>query len=100
MGHLFIPCASPERPNPGFFKGLFGGGHTSLDREELCELKSLARSFCCIFVLYKNIHSKHIIWYKFRLANNMLDCKVLCHSLLFYCDTVQQNLIKEDVRRL
>lgn len=36
VGHLFIPRVSPERPSPGFFKGLFGGGYTSVDREELC----------------------------------------------------------------
>lgn len=35
MGHLFIPREVPERPNPGFFKSLFGGGVSELDREEL-----------------------------------------------------------------
>lgn len=35
MGHLFIPREAPERPNPGFFKSLFGGGVSELDREEL-----------------------------------------------------------------
>lgn len=35
IGHLFIPCEAPERPNPGFFKSLFGGGVSELDRQEL-----------------------------------------------------------------
>jgi hypothetical protein len=35
----------PEPPKEGFFKGLFGGGTRSLDREELCELST---SVCCI----------------------------------------------------
>lgn len=35
MGHLFTPQEAPERPNPGFFKSLFGGGVSELDREEL-----------------------------------------------------------------
>nr|XP_039262730.1 syntaxin-binding protein 5-like [Styela clava] len=35
VGYLFIPCDAPERPNPGFFKSLFGGGVSELDREEL-----------------------------------------------------------------
>lgn len=40
MGELFLPLDMPEPPKEGFFKGLFGGGVRSLDREELCkELK-------------------------------------------------------------
>nr|XP_023855929.1 syntaxin-binding protein 5-like isoform X4 [Salvelinus alpinus] len=35
LGELFTPVETPEAPNRGFFKGLFGGGATSLDREEL-----------------------------------------------------------------
>ncbi len=38
LGELFTPVETPEAPNRGFFKGLFGGGAQSLDREELCEL--------------------------------------------------------------
>ena len=34
---LFTPVETPEAPNRGFFKGLFGGGAQSLDREDLCE---------------------------------------------------------------
>ncbi|TNM94687.1 hypothetical protein fugu_017446 [Takifugu bimaculatus] len=34
-GELFTPVETPEAPNRGFFKGLFGGGAQSLDREEL-----------------------------------------------------------------
>lgn len=40
LGELFTPVETPEAPNRGFFKGLFGGGAQSLDREELCMLKS------------------------------------------------------------
>ncbi|XP_061785511.2 syntaxin-binding protein 5a isoform X7 [Nerophis lumbriciformis] len=35
LGELFTPVETPEAPNRGFFKGLFGGGSQSLDREEL-----------------------------------------------------------------
>lgn len=38
LGELFTPVETPEAPNRGFFKGLFGGGAQSLDREELCKL--------------------------------------------------------------
>ncbi|KAK9721997.1 LLGL2 [Popillia japonica] len=34
-GELFLPLEMPEAPKEGFFKGLFGGGIRSLDREEL-----------------------------------------------------------------
>lgn len=37
LGELFTPVETPEAPNKGFFKGLFGGGAQSLDREELCK---------------------------------------------------------------
>ncbi|KAG7328395.1 hypothetical protein KOW79_008339 [Hemibagrus wyckioides] len=35
LGELFTPVETPEAPNKGFFKGLFGGGAQSLDREDL-----------------------------------------------------------------
>uniref|UniRef100_A0A3Q2HIU7 Syntaxin-binding protein 5 n=1 Tax=Equus caballus TaxID=9796 RepID=A0A3Q2HIU7_HORSE len=38
LGELFTPVETPEAPNRGFFKGLFGGGAQSLDREELCDI--------------------------------------------------------------
>ena len=37
IGDLFLPCDTPEAPKQGFFKNLFGGGTSNLDREELCE---------------------------------------------------------------
>lgn len=37
MGDLFIGHDMPEPPKESFFKGLFGGGARSLDREELCK---------------------------------------------------------------
>lgn len=37
MGDLFVTVDMPEAPKESFFKGLFGGGSRSLDREELCE---------------------------------------------------------------
>lgn len=37
IGELFIPHDMPEPPKESFFKGLFGGGARSLDREELCK---------------------------------------------------------------
>ncbi|XP_069961372.1 syntaxin-binding protein 5 isoform X5 [Cherax quadricarinatus] len=35
LGELFLPCDMPEAPKQSFFKGLFGGGISQLDREEL-----------------------------------------------------------------
>ncbi|KAM3932029.1 syntaxin-binding protein 5 isoform 3-T3 [Leptodactylus fuscus] len=35
LGEMFTPVETPEAPNRGFFKGLFGGGAQSLDREDL-----------------------------------------------------------------
>ncbi|XP_015117938.1 syntaxin-binding protein 5 isoform X2 [Diachasma alloeum] len=35
MGDLFMTLDMPEAPKESFFKGLFGGGSRSLDREEL-----------------------------------------------------------------
>ncbi|XP_077587451.1 syntaxin-binding protein 5-like isoform X7 [Stigmatopora nigra] len=35
LSELFTPVETPEAPNRGFFKGLFGGGAQSLDREDL-----------------------------------------------------------------
>ncbi|XP_070189428.1 syntaxin-binding protein 5-like [Littorina saxatilis] len=35
LGDLFLPCDTPEAPKQGFFKNLFGGGTSNLDREEL-----------------------------------------------------------------
>lgn len=40
LSELFTPVETPEAPNRGFFKGLFGGGAQSLDREDLCEYKT------------------------------------------------------------
>jgi syntaxin-binding protein 5 len=37
MGDLFIGHDMPGPPKESFFKGLFGGGSRSLDREELCK---------------------------------------------------------------
>ncbi|OXB70543.1 UNVERIFIED_CONTAM: hypothetical protein H355_005444 [Colinus virginianus] len=39
LGELFTPVETPEAPNRGFFKGLFGGGAQSLDREELYDVE-------------------------------------------------------------
>ncbi|OWF48268.1 Syntaxin-binding protein 5 [Mizuhopecten yessoensis] len=35
MADLFLPCETPEAPKQGFLKSLFGGGTSTLDREEL-----------------------------------------------------------------
>ncbi|XP_022100438.1 syntaxin-binding protein 5-like [Acanthaster planci] len=35
LGDLFLPVNTPEAPSKGFFKGLFGGGSSTLDREDL-----------------------------------------------------------------
>lgn len=45
LSELFTPVETPEAPNRGFFKGLFGGGAQSLDREDLCEYKTASHPF-------------------------------------------------------
>lgn len=55
LSELFTPVETPEAPNRGFFKGLFGGGAQSLDREDLCEYKTAARS------VYRQYHITHRI---------------------------------------
>ncbi|XP_036397837.1 syntaxin-binding protein 5 isoform X2 [Megalops cyprinoides] len=35
LSELFTPVETPEAPNRGFFKGLFGGGAQTMDREDL-----------------------------------------------------------------
>ena len=37
LGELFLPKETPEAPKQGFLKSLFGGGVSTLDREELCK---------------------------------------------------------------
>lgn len=38
LGDLFMPsCEIPEAPKQGFFKNLFSGSGSVLDREELCK---------------------------------------------------------------
>lgn len=41
IGELFFAHDMPEPPKESFFKGLFGGGARSLDREELCKYYEL-----------------------------------------------------------
>ena len=41
LGDLFLPVNTPEAPSKGFFKGLFGGGGNTLDREDLCKSRAL-----------------------------------------------------------
>jgi hypothetical protein len=47
VGELFLPHDMPEPPKEGFFKGLFGGGVRSVDREELCKLTTLMCHIVC-----------------------------------------------------
>lgn len=51
MGTLFLTKEMPEPPKQGFFKGLFGGGPSILDKEELC--KSII-PHCPSEIIYKN----------------------------------------------
>lgn len=37
LGELFLPTDTPEAPKQSFFKNLFSGGPSTLDREELCK---------------------------------------------------------------
>lgn len=50
IGELFSPIDMPEPPKESFFKGLFGGGARNLDREELCEYKTVSNSVADIFL--------------------------------------------------
>lgn len=47
MGDLFTGHDMPEPPKESFFKGLFGGGSRSLDREELCKFSFV---ICYLFI--------------------------------------------------
>ncbi len=58
LSELFTPVETPEAPNRGFFKGLFGGGAQSLDREDLCEYT---------MAMYQSII---MIWEIFQLQDN------------------------------
>jgi hypothetical protein len=42
LGELYLQCEMPEPPKESFFKGLFGGGTKSIDREELCKCPFLS----------------------------------------------------------
>ena len=46
LGNLFVACETPEPPKQGFFKELFGGGVSQLDREELCKFFSICDKIC------------------------------------------------------
>jgi hypothetical protein len=68
LGELFTPVETPEAPNRGFFKGLFGGGAQSLDREELCKLvdipvrqKCSYKIFVKIMLFYIHCNKRHKI---------------------------------------
>jgi hypothetical protein len=69
VAELFLPHDMPEPPKEGFFKGLFGGGIRSLDREELCELSI---SLCCI--MHHNRTAGARLGY--------LDCTMLCNCVI------------------
>jgi len=47
VGELFLPHDMPEPPKEGFFKGLFGGGVRSVDREELCKFTTSVCQIMC-----------------------------------------------------
>lgn len=55
LGELFTPVETPEAPNRGFFKGLFGGGSQSLDREELCKCYFSHADCCATWCFIKNL---------------------------------------------
>lgn len=52
IGELFLPIDMPEPPKESFFKGLFGGGARSLDREELCTLKMISNFDIVLILLF------------------------------------------------
>lgn len=60
MGTLFLTKEMPEPPKQGFFKGLFGGGPSILDKEELCKCSEKIRNILLIYfnflVLYMSVN--------------------------------------------
>lgn len=85
LGELFTPVETPEAPNRGFFKGLFGGGAQSLDREELCKLADVPLrqkysthiNFCymcklCFFIFIATKDVKLFSHSAFNQENNFL----------------------------
>jgi hypothetical protein len=56
VGELFLPHDMPEAPKEGFFKGLFGGGVRSVDREELCKFTaSVCQIVCCHSLAHRKV---------------------------------------------
>lgn len=41
LGDLFLATETPEAPRQSFFKNLFTGGPSTLDREDLCKCLNL-----------------------------------------------------------
>ena len=58
---LFTPVETPEAPNRGFFKGLFGGGAQSLDREDLCESRNITTSCSRCSLYYVHVVVFHYV---------------------------------------
>lgn len=46
IGNLYVPKEMPEPPKQGFLKGLFSGGPSVLDREELCNYDYHRKEMC------------------------------------------------------
>lgn len=71
LSELFTPVETPEAPNRGFFKGLFGGGAQSLDREDLCEYRLATNHVFSLIVLH--IYFLHIYHISFKFRCALLD---------------------------
>lgn len=71
MGDLFTGHDMPEPPKESFFKGLFGGGSRSLDREELCKFNFVI-CYLCIYLLIEWVWIQYVqaIMYKIRNKQN------------------------------
>lgn len=94
LGELFTPVETPEAPNRGFFKGLFGGGAQSLDREELC------KSFeFCIIMLFPPRYClcyQCIQFSKRKLKNGMRRNTLILFlqfCMLYNFPTIAENLL-------
>lgn len=81
LGELYLQCEMPEPPKESFFKGLFGGGTKSIDREELCKFV-----FHCKFLTIEILCTRkriNIIFLSYLMTENSSRSQNFSLSLMF-----------------
>lgn len=88
LAELYLPCEMPEPPKESFlqasFKGLFGGGAKSIDREELCKFSPFINHSMAKLKLNKfSTHS----WWDGEWKAKSISCQTHCWSKCKYSRT-------------